>query len=521
MRFLTIIENCSLFIAFFCVIVIGKSQDLEEILPVRPSVPTFTEPINTEPDKPAEKKVNEDSTGEATAVVEDLDMATLHVPINPKGEDADIHYKEEEIGMILRQAYYQKMTVPRWAKILATKSWRESFLKWRYFAQMTDFIRSSTYDLRQLKIPPHIAYMSPAAQGAETNNAGIDSSMESSKDTESNSTMIDTMAYNPMTDTPLAAIVVEQDEDEPYGIDTSQEEDYASKGRSPITSQQEEFESGSRSPARDKFQFSLADLTLPDSVASERHADLREPHGNDPKPYNQGLDSSDLTSATATVVEGNGLQDNTVSTDQNDSKKSEVKKTSPSSSDAVIAAQTSDTKKEPPATGKKISKDIKEEIPKTSSPRKSTTAAALNVLDRKSMNQEFQARKGQLPWPVAGARITDRYGYRKNAAQRGLKPENYGIDMEGPSKSVVTAVFPGIVLMTVRQAPYDYIVTVKHGDYTTAYYFLDEVNVKVGDKIEAAIPLGTLRSTPGPVPFHFEVWYDQERMNPEKWLKSK
>jgi len=133
--------------------------------------------------------------------------------------------------------------------------------------------------------------------------------------------------------------------------------------------------------------------------------------------------------------------------------------------------------------------------------------------------EAFASLKGNLPWPVQGGRITDGFGIRKNAEVRGLSPQNYGIDMLCTAGATIKAAHGGTILLARRQSPYDVIVTIKHGDYTTAYYYLITTYVKQGDVVQAGQAIGQLRTSVEEADFHFEIWYNQERMNPEVWLK--
>ena len=126
-----------------------------------------------------------------------------------------------------------------------------------------------------------------------------------------------------------------------------------------------------------------------------------------------------------------------------------------------------------------------------------------------------------MPWLISGCRITDRFGIRKYALARGLRPENFGVDMLAPPGSSIKAVHDGVVILAMRQSPYDFIVSIKHGDYTTSYYYLIEAYVKPGDVITKGQTLGKLRTSVSEADFHFEVWIDQRRENPELWLRKR
>jgi len=158
-------------------------------------------------------------------------------------------------------------------------------------------------------------------------------------------------------------------------------------------------------------------------------------------------------------------------------------------------------------------------VEQTPTPVVSTPTTPRSTYNTGLAPEAFASTKGRLPWPVSGGRITDSFGTRKNAEVRGLSPNNFGIDMLCPAGATIKATHGGTILLARRQSPYDVIVTVKHGDYTTAYYYLIKSYVKQGDIVQAGQALGQLRTSVEEADFHFEIWHNQERLNPEVWLK--
>ena len=185
---------------------------------------------------------------------------------------------------------------------------------------------------------------------------------------------------------------------------------------------------------------------------------------------------------------------------------------------------------EPRATEVLVEKDVPNNDPESTNQQKSpdlnTNSYRNNLAPTRqkptkvSESRLFRDQKGRLPWPIANGVVTDGFGLRKNAEARGLRKENYGVDMLGKGGSLVRAVHDGIVLMAVQQPPYDNIVTVKHGDYTTAYFFLSTTNVNVGDFVKRGSIIGNLKRNVNQADFHFEIWDNQSRVNPEVWLQN-
>ena len=66
---------------------------------------------------------------------------------------------------------------------------------------------------------------------------------------------------------------------------------------------------------------------------------------------------------------------------------------------------------------------------------------------------------------------------------------------------------------------------VTHGSYKTVYSGLNELSVKVGDKVTARQKLGTILFNGEESMLHFEVWKVGSEagaaQNPEMWIKKR
>jgi murein hydrolase activator len=130
----------------------------------------------------------------------------------------------------------------------------------------------------------------------------------------------------------------------------------------------------------------------------------------------------------------------------------------------------------------------------------------------------FAARRGRLPWPVNSSKVTRRFGRQEHPTARGIEISNNGIDINAGSNADVNAVYGGEVIATRYIPGYRYMVLVKHGSFFTAYSNLETLSVGKGDKIDAGQRLGHTADTGD---LHFEIWRQQERLNPEHWLAKK
>lgn len=143
------------------------------------------------------------------------------------------------------------------------------------------------------------------------------------------------------------------------------------------------------------------------------------------------------------------------------------------------------------------------------------------TLDMKEVNRNFIREKSTLDWPVDQSVVTKRFGVTSHPRFINVKTNNTGIDLLCEPESSVKSIYDGIVLMVSRQPLYNYIVIVNHGDYTSAYYYLQDVKVSKGDVVKEGEIIGSLPGSNINADFHFEIWKGKDQVNPENWLKKK
>jgi septal ring factor EnvC (AmiA/AmiB activator) len=67
-----------------------------------------------------------------------------------------------------------------------------------------------------------------------------------------------------------------------------------------------------------------------------------------------------------------------------------------------------------------------------------------------------------------------------------------------------------------------YVVLVQHGDYFTVYAKLREVYVKKGQLIATGDSIGTVNTdSNGVSELQFQVWRNNQKLNPAEWLASR
>lgn len=132
----------------------------------------------------------------------------------------------------------------------------------------------------------------------------------------------------------------------------------------------------------------------------------------------------------------------------------------------------------------------------------------------------FRSRRGQLPWPVEGGTITEKFGVRRHPVFRTDIPE-IGVDIAVPANSAVRSVNDGFVVRIQVLPGYGDLVIVQHGQFFTAYGNLSTIYVnknqvlRQGDLVGLS---GDSDSMRGEVLF-FLVREGSNNVNPQLWLQ--
>jgi septal ring factor EnvC (AmiA/AmiB activator) len=133
---------------------------------------------------------------------------------------------------------------------------------------------------------------------------------------------------------------------------------------------------------------------------------------------------------------------------------------------------------------------------------------------------KFRSRKGQLPWPVEGGTITEKFGVRRHPVFRTETP-SLGVDIAVPANSTVRAVNDGYVVRIQPFPGYGDLVMVNHGQYITAYGNLSTIYVNQNQVLRQGDLVGLSGDTDsmrGEVLF-FLVREGGTIVNPELWLQ--
>jgi septal ring factor EnvC (AmiA/AmiB activator) len=134
----------------------------------------------------------------------------------------------------------------------------------------------------------------------------------------------------------------------------------------------------------------------------------------------------------------------------------------------------------------------------------------------------FSSLQGKLIWPTNGM-IVSKFGPYIHPVLKTVT-ENTGIDIKAPAGSDVRVVMDGLVTTITWLRGYGNTIIVDHGDgFYTVYTHVNDVFVDVNDYVSAGdiiAKVGDSGSLDG-AKLHFEIWGNQQKLNPEKWLAKR
>lgn len=145
-----------------------------------------------------------------------------------------------------------------------------------------------------------------------------------------------------------------------------------------------------------------------------------------------------------------------------------------------------------------------------------------NLAASPSLSLNFEGNKNKLPWPVSSGFVSSRFGRHPHPVLKGVEVDNQGIDIQTNKDEVVKAVFDGTVATVAFVPGMNSVVIVKHGDYFTLYARLKRVNVRKGQEIKTGDIVGEVfTDNNGISEIQFQVWKNNQKLDPEKWLMTK
>ena len=150
--------------------------------------------------------------------------------------------------------------------------------------------------------------------------------------------------------------------------------------------------------------------------------------------------------------------------------------------------------------------------------------AKIRTQNNKSTSGNFAKMKGKLTWPAKG-KIVGKFGNVKNEKLNTIT-ENLGIDILTSHNEKVYSVLDGVVLTITNIRNFGDIIILDHGaGYYSVYSNLTNINVFESQYIDTythigEVALGSNFNYPDQYVFNFQVWSNEEKVDPQKWLKK-
>lgn len=131
----------------------------------------------------------------------------------------------------------------------------------------------------------------------------------------------------------------------------------------------------------------------------------------------------------------------------------------------------------------------------------------------------FPGLRGRMIWPTDGKVVT-RFGKYRHPKWKTIT-ENIGIDISAEFGQEVRSISHGIVTAITWVRGMGNVVIINHfGGFFSVYSHLSQIIVKIDEEVAMGQVIGNVGdsgSMQGPV-LHFQIWKDNEALNPEEWL---
>ena len=145
--------------------------------------------------------------------------------------------------------------------------------------------------------------------------------------------------------------------------------------------------------------------------------------------------------------------------------------------------------------------------------------ARIRAERNKATTGNFAKMKGKLPWPVQGP-IISKFGTSRNP-NTGVVIENVGIDIQANNGTYVKSVLDGVVSTITYIRGHGNIIIIDHGGgFSTVYAQIDKITVHENEYVQKGNAIASVvKAEDGSVSkLHFEVWGNQNKLNPQIWL---
>lgn len=137
----------------------------------------------------------------------------------------------------------------------------------------------------------------------------------------------------------------------------------------------------------------------------------------------------------------------------------------------------------------------------------------------RQLSDHFAANKGRLPWPVEKGFISERFGTHTHEKLDQVTVQNNGIDIETEAGMSARCIHKGTITAIISIPGMGKAVIINHGEYFTVYSKLKDISVSQGETVALKQNIGRIApGEDGAYEVHLEIWYNQDKQNPEHWL---
>ncbi|WP_438710579.1 murein hydrolase activator EnvC family protein [Aquimarina muelleri] len=194
--------------------------------------------------------------------------------------------------------------------------------------------------------------------------------------------------------------------------------------------------------------------------------------------------------------------------------------------EGVYTKQIKEKQQQANAIDKAIEKLIREAIAKANKKagkkvtnKGSATTFALTA-EAKILADSFTSNKGKLPWPVGTGKVTKKFGRQPHPTLPNIQINSSGVEIETRSGEKARAIFEGEVIAIQKLKGASRLVQIRHGNFITTYYNIENITVTEGQKVSTKQSIGEVRTNPttGRAIMKFLIYQNATRLNPQSWI---
>tara|TARA_B100000003_G_scaffold71371_1_gene63998 strand:+ start:188 stop:1372 length:1185 start_codon:yes stop_codon:yes gene_type:complete len=143
----------------------------------------------------------------------------------------------------------------------------------------------------------------------------------------------------------------------------------------------------------------------------------------------------------------------------------------------------------------------------------------INLLE---ITEGFEMNIGKLDWPVKSGFISNKFGEHPHPVIKSIKVKNDGVDIQTSNTSKVYSVYTGKVSTIAFIPGMNNVIIINHGEYFTLYAKLKNLKVDKGDVVsEGQIIADLVTNKDGITQLQFQIWKNNIKLDPEKWIMKK